>query len=196
MVRLVGDESERELDDLAASGVVGVRLDVRVDGLGFVLALVASGVVQRWTDRNWFIQVLAASPDWVQLAAEIPAWNADIVVDHCGLPDTRGDTGQADFAAVCGLARTGRCWAKLSGAFRFSRSDWPHRDVDPFVHKLVNVFGPERCVWGSDWPFVQMRTRLDYGSVLGLLSRWVPDEAERTVILNKSALTLLDRGRR
>lgn len=196
VVRLAGNESERELDDLAASGVVGVRLDARVDGLATVLGLVARGIARRWTDRNWFIQVLAAAPDWVQLAAEIPSWDADIVIDHCGLPDTGGDTEQEAFAAVCALARTGRCWAKLSGAFRFSHSDWPHMDVDPFVRVLVNTFGPERCVWGSDWPFVQMRTRLDYGNALGLLARWVPDETDRTVILNKSPLTLLDRRRR
>jgi predicted TIM-barrel fold metal-dependent hydrolase len=44
-------------------------------------------------------------------------------------------------------------------------------------------FTTERCVWGSDWPFLRASSRIDYGPQLGALSRWLPDQHERTRVL-------------
>jgi predicted TIM-barrel fold metal-dependent hydrolase len=43
--------------------------------------------------------------------------------------------------------------------------------------------GPERYVWGSDWPFLRAPERMDYGPLLALLERHVPDPADRRRIL-------------
>jgi predicted TIM-barrel fold metal-dependent hydrolase len=39
----------------------------------------------------------------------------------------------------------------------------PHRDVDTFIAAAIDAFTLEHCVWGSDWPFVRVNERVDYG---------------------------------
>ena len=60
---------------------------------------------------------------------------------------------------------------------------YPHRDLVPYLRALVGEFGPDRCVWGSDWPFLRMPERVDYGPLLSLLAEQVPDDEERRRIL-------------
>jgi predicted TIM-barrel fold metal-dependent hydrolase len=64
-----------------------------------------------------------------------------------------------------------------------SREPYPHRDLLPYVRALVDAFGPDRCVWGSDWPFLRMPERVDYGPLLTLLAEQVPDADARRRIL-------------
>jgi predicted TIM-barrel fold metal-dependent hydrolase len=58
-----------------------------------------------------------------------------------------------------------------------------YRDLDPFAAQLLHVFGSDRCVWGSDWPFLRALARVDYGPQLAALNRWVPEAADRERIL-------------
>ena len=58
---------------------------------------------------------------------------------------------------------------KLSGCVKVSREPYPHADLAPFIRALVSEFGPDRCVWASDWPFLRMPERIDYGPLLALL---------------------------
>ena len=43
---------------------------------------------------------------------------------------------------------------KLSAFFRVSRQPWPYMDARPAIRRLVDAFGAERCMWGTDFPFV------------------------------------------
>ncbi len=38
-------------------------------------------------------------------------------------------------------------------------------------------------MWGSDWPFVRMDERMDYGPPFTCLPRWLPDEGDRRKVL-------------
>jgi predicted TIM-barrel fold metal-dependent hydrolase len=191
VARLRGDEDVAELRALADSGVRGVRLDLRADSAGFVSDLQQQGIVGRWAALGWFVQVQADAVVWAEVATLLAQWPTDLVIDHCGLPDPTAGVQQPGFAAVCALAQRAGTWIKLSGPFRFSRESWPYADTDVYAQQLLRQYGPERCVWGSDWPFVRTAQRLDYGAVLAHLARWVPDADARRMILNDSAARLL-----
>jgi predicted TIM-barrel fold metal-dependent hydrolase len=47
------------------------------------------------------------------------------------------------------------------------------------VQALLEAFTPDRCVWGSDWPFLKAPERIDYGTILTLTERLIPDPADR-----------------
>jgi predicted TIM-barrel fold metal-dependent hydrolase len=47
---------------------------------------------------------------------------------------------------------------------------------------LIDAFGVDACVWGSDWPFLRAPERIDYGPLLSLVERLVPDPAERRAL--------------
>jgi predicted TIM-barrel fold metal-dependent hydrolase len=66
--------------------------------------------------------------------------------------------------------------------FRFSRGS-PYEDTDRFVAALVEAFTIERCIWGSDWPFLRAKERTDFGPLLAALHRVVPDAADREKVL-------------
>jgi predicted TIM-barrel fold metal-dependent hydrolase len=91
--------------------------------------------------------------------------------------------GQPGFQALLALGRAGRAAVKLSGVFRFSRTGSPYIDADPYAQALIEAFTVDRCVWGSDWPFVRAKARVDYGPLLACLARWFPDPGDRRKVL-------------
>ena len=71
---------------------------------------------------------------------------------------------------------------------KVSQQPYPHPDLLPFVRVLVDEFGPDQCVWGSDWPFLRMPERVDYGPLLDLLAAQIPDaEARRRILWDTPA---------
>lgn len=75
-------------------------------------------------------------------------------------------------------ARAADCHAHV-----FCDHAYPYRDVDPFIAVAIEAYTLERCVWGSDWPFVRMDERMDYGPPLTCLPRWLPDPQDRRKVL-------------
>ncbi len=106
-----------------------------------------------------------------------------IVIDHAGRPDLAHGLDQPGFAALLALGREGRAVIKLSAVFRYSQMGWPYKDVDPFIEALIDAFTVERCIWGSDWPFLRAKTRIDYGPLLTCLRRWFPDARDQQRVL-------------
>jgi L-fuconolactonase len=93
-------------------------------------------------------------PVVAQLAAACP--DTTIVLDHLGKPDVanyRYDPWRADLSAVAAAPNT-RC--KLSGlATEADPARW-QTDVVWWMQYALAVFGPGRCLAGSDWPVVTL----------------------------------------
>ncbi|MFE6756442.1 amidohydrolase family protein [Streptomyces sp. NPDC057684] len=90
-------------------------------------------------------------PSAVAVAGQRP--ELTFVLDHLGRPPIRPrqpDTWAADLAA---LARLPNTVAKLSGLVtEADRHTWSPSDLRPFVSVALDAFGPERLMFGSDWP--------------------------------------------
>ncbi len=108
---------------------------------------------------------------------------APLLFDHCGRPDPARGLDQPGFAALLQMAANGRTAVKLSSQVKLSAQAFPHGDAWPFVRALVDAYTPDALVWGSDWPFLRAPARIDYGPVLGLIERLLPDAAARRKIL-------------
>ncbi len=91
------------------------------------------------------------------------------VVDHCGNvpprsllpggdPSTSRGAGKAVADAwrrdMAHLAKAGdRVICKLSGIVAsLPRGKWTAADLAPAINACIETFGPDRCVWASDWP--------------------------------------------
>ena len=48
---------------------------------------------------------------------------------------------------------------------------------------LRATFGPERLLWGSDWPFTGFETTVQYPAMRAAVDVWIPDPDERRIIL-------------
>lgn len=84
-----------------------------------------------------------------------------VVVDHGAKPRI-ADGGRAwsGFAAwraeLSALSAFPNVSVKLSGLATEAQPDWHAADLRPFVEVLLDSFGPARCMWGSDWPVVEL----------------------------------------
>lgn len=109
------------------------------------------------------------------------------ILNHCGVPDIAGgglDPWRADIAALAALPNV---YCKLSGLLAYCTPGQQTQEaIQPYFDHALEAFGPERMVWGSDWPVVELAKGLpDWLAVtqamLGELSK---DEADAIGALN------------
>jgi len=177
------DATDRTLEDLAAAGVVGVRFNLVSYEPDALSQSDASGLLQRLKSLGWFAQIYADDAQWRGAAAVLKASGVRVLVDHFGVRDIALGTRHAGFQAVLALGSEGNAIAKLSSLFRVSRMLEGFDDLDPFVDKLLKAFGVDRCIWGSDWPFINVPRRPNYADLMTPLSRWLPDAGDRARVL-------------
>ena len=175
--------SERQLTQLADAGVVGIRFNLSTHGMSQLDEPGADRLLARVRELGWFLQVHCEKDELVEAAPILRRAGVRVMVDHFGRPDVPRGLEQPGFGALLALGRDGDHVVKLSGSFRSSVAGYPYRDVDPFVAAAIDAFTLRRCVWGSDWPFVRIDARMDYGPPLVCLDRWVPDPADRRILL-------------
>ena len=75
-----------------------------------------------------------------------------VIIDHFGF--CRGE-GVPEFAQLLQLAGHPQVHVKLSAFFRVSSEQAPFPDTRGMVAQLLEAFGPERLLLGTDFPFVE-----------------------------------------
>jgi len=80
-----------------------------------------------------------------------------VVIDHGAKPAIRIGLFQPWGGQIRYLARTTNWCCKLSGLVtEANHLQWELDDIRPYVDHLIACFGPERLIWGSDWPVVNL----------------------------------------
>lgn len=87
-----------------------------------------------------------------------------IVVDHMAWPDETTDPDDQPWTTFEALAERENVAVKVSSIPRSAEDDWPYESMHGYVRNLVEWFGPERLMLGSDYPW--MDDWADYGSCL------------------------------
>jgi L-fuconolactonase len=110
-----------------------------------------------------------------------------VVIDHGAKPVIAKGEFDDWAAAMREIAADQRVYCKLSGLATEAKPNWQQRDVKPYADLLIDSFGPDRLMWGSDWPVVELAGGYD---------RWIEttetylarlNEAERNAILGGTA---------
>ena len=81
------------------------------------------------------------------LAERVP--ELKLVIDHMAKPPV-GQKESPWFDQMKAAAQAPQVYAKLSG--QFDQPDWTVDDVRPYVDFVLEQFGTERVMFGSDWP--------------------------------------------
>ena len=187
------DASDGQLRELKAQGIVGVAFNFALHGLEHYAGI--GPLLSRLAALDLFVQVQVEQDQLKTLAPRLSDCGARLLIDHCGRPSVgEGILGDDGFQALLGLAGGGNTIIKLSGFAKFSQQDYPFADTLPYSRALLEAFGPEQCVWASDWPFLRAPRRLDYGPLLQLFAQTVPDGAMRQAILWRTPLRLFGFG--
>jgi len=171
--------------DIRRLGRLGVRAARFVSKLhGGHLPEFSLEVARRVADAGWHIQYYPFRTELAENSARILELPGEIVLDHLAHIPSAGGVSQPAFAALLRLLDTGRVWVKLSGPMRCTLEEPLYPSVTPMARALI-THRPDRLIWGSDWPHLNMngRTMPNDGDLLDLLLDWAPDEAVRNRIL-------------
>ncbi len=132
---------------------------------------------------GWHMQIQVEGRDLAELAPRFRQLPGHFVIDHMGRVPPGLGVQYAGFQSLLALLRDGNCWVKLSSAYALSRKPYPYEDVVPFAKALIAA-GPERTVWGSNWPHPSYKgTPPVDATQLDLLALWAPEAAARKRIL-------------
>lgn len=121
--------------DWAFRALVG--LDLAFDALGF----------PRHLDN--FLRLFGRHPD------------LRIVVDHCLKPDIAGGGFDAWAAGIARIAAETPAACKLSGLVTEAGPGWTAAALRPYADHVLACFGPQRLLWGSDWPVCTLAASYD-----------------------------------
>jgi len=81
--------------------------------------------------------------------------DARFIIDHLGLMQPRTPPAPpepwAELPKVLDLARRKNAVMKITGACTLSKEPYPFNDIWDPVRRVIDAWGIERCLWGSDW---------------------------------------------
>lgn len=186
-IALVRDDIPNpELVRLTRLGVKGMRMMSQARGQH--VPNYSKEIAARVHEHGWHIQFYPHGTDIVEYADKLLALKNNIVLDHFASIPAEGGIDQPAVHAVLRMLDTGRVWLKLSGPMRCTPSNMPYASVTPLAQLFVK-HAPDRMVWGSDWPHVNLdgREMPNDGDLFDLLLEWVPDAAVRNRILSQNA---------
>lgn len=186
------DASALQLQELKAQGIVGIAFNFALHGLDHYADI--GPLLDRLAALDLFVQVQVDQAQLKALAPRLNDCGARLLVDHCGRPSVGEGISGDGFAALLRLADGGKTTIKLSGFAKFSGQAYPFSDMQAYTRALLDAFGPDHCVWASDWPFLRAPQRLDYGPLLQLFAQTVPDATMRHHILWRTPVRLFGFG--
>ena len=114
-----------------------------------------------------------------------------VVVDHMGQLDISEEPPYPLFSNLLRLARYANVFVKVSNLASVSKEPHPHRDTFPFVRMVYDAFGPQRLMWGSDFPLV-FRGYSSYSAPLEIVRTHLDflTEDDRQWLVGKTAATV------
>ncbi len=103
-----------------------------------------------------------------------------VVIDHAAKPTLREGVESRYYEEISALAKAPSVSCKLSGLVTEAREEWTAEDLTPIVDHLLQEFGADRLLWGSDWPVVTLAC--DYATwwetTEQLIGRVSPDQKD------------------
>jgi len=88
------------------------------------------------------------------------------ILDHCGYVSGILRPGKNTVTPVVEMARYPNTYAKLTFLTLASSEGFPFRDVHWMVRDIVNAFGPERCLFGCNFPTQQYCPGVTYSQMV------------------------------
>ena len=167
---LPADTSLAALRALQAQGIVGVAFNAAFHGLAYYQDI--DPLLARLAELGMWAQFQVEGDQLAALLPRLERCGVRTLIDHCGRPTLADGPDAPGLQALLRLADSGQGVVKLSGFAKFSHDGYPFADAQSHAMRLWQAFGPERCMWASDWPYLRAGYRLDYGTLLKLAERW------------------------
>lgn len=127
-------------------------------------------------------------PDCAATARSVA--DCGFVLDHLGMPPAESGDDGAWAAGIADLGRLDNVVCKLSGAHT---SPVSAAELRPYYETALAAFGPDRLMFGSDWPVSSLTA--PYTEISGMYRELIADlsESEQHAILDGTAQRIYQR---
>jgi predicted TIM-barrel fold metal-dependent hydrolase len=164
--------SRRELEDCVRRGACGLRIQQH---LFYHEGLDNPAITPLWAaaaELGLPIDVNATQEEYPQVERRLREFpRTTMILDHCGyVSGGKLRPATNTVAPVLELARHPNAYAKLTFIGLASEEDFPFRDVHWMVRQVVDAFGPERCLWGSNFPVSLRQPRMTCTQAVALFA--------------------------
>ena len=161
---------------------------LRPDLAPAVAAMVANGLV---FDALVKPQHLSALRGFIERYPELA-----VVIDHGAKPEIASRVEASWRTDLRAIAANNHVVCKLSGLITEAAPDWQPGHILPYCDRMLQIFGPDRLLWGSDWPVVNLAGGYDVWRALTAQALQELGHSERASILcGNAARVYLSRGR-
>lgn len=149
------EDVAEEMDRLAKKGVTGFRISgVPGDPQKSLQAPAFDSMYRAAAKTDQVICPITMPPglvDQVAMCRRHP--DTKVVVDHMGRIGEQNPIRDDDVKTLCSLAEFPQVYVKISRLHSLGRKRPPHDDLIPMIRCVVDAFGPDRLMWGSDSPY-------------------------------------------
>jgi predicted TIM-barrel fold metal-dependent hydrolase len=192
------DDFESYLDSIAHERLLGIRRVLHTQPDELSTGSLFRENIRALANRNLTFDLcvlqrqLPLAIELVQSAPEV-----SFVLDHCGVPDIasnnppQGEGWLHWKSSIRCLAACPNVFGKISGITMYASVDQRNASaLSGYVQTMIDAFGPDRLVWGGDWPVVNLGSGLTgwINMTAELLSHLTPGEREN--ILSRNARTI------
>lgn len=110
-----------------------------------------------------------------------------VVVDHAAKPDIANGMWEPWARLMRTAAENPRLRCKISGLVTEAGKGWTIDQLRKYFDYLAEIFGPQRLMWGSDWPVIDLVASYKswYAATVALTAGWAP--ADRAALMGGTA---------
>jgi predicted TIM-barrel fold metal-dependent hydrolase len=173
--------SADELRALDRAGVVGIRLNLVGQPLPDLAAAEWTALLGQVKALGWQVEIQRNASDLAGLAPRLLDQGVSVVLDHYALPDQKLGVADPGFQSLLKLGATRSVWVKISAPYRNGMAG---EDFAKQAYPLLrNAYGPDRLLWGSDWPHTQFEATQTYAKNRQFLDMLIADKDGRAQVL-------------
>jgi len=176
------DITDRELEDLHAGGIRGIRYNFVAHLGGAPQIPDFERMLARIKPLGWHVVLHFDAKDIPGHADLIRRIPVPFVVDHMGRVEAQHGLDQAPFRILMELMKNPLAWVKVCGSERVSSQGKPFHDAIPFARALMEA-APDQILWGTDWPHPNVKWMPNDGELVNLFALFTDDETLRRKVL-------------
>lgn len=189
------EHARNELDRLSIPKLCGVRCLIARDPMAWLSTKASLELFETLASRHLAWDVVPITQQQteavLQLAEQVPSLR--VVVDHLGRPPVESQEWEPWAGLMQQLASRPNVAVKLSVGIDAltAWSAWDPTALAPYVHAVLDWFGPHRTMVASNWPVVLLRTSYEqaWDDLSRLALTHVHDDTSRAALLGGTATT-------